>query len=390
MPDFLIIGGGVAGPIAALRLVEDGHKCTIFERASKPHTIGGAVNLAPNGMRLFNSLGLRSEIEEKGCFVESFEMKEEKGGVIGYLSNSSKDGFVSVRIMRPALQQIFLEACRKKGVEVYFDKALESVEEDEGVVGKVTARFTDGTTAVGDYLIGADGIRSKVREYVMDGKIKPVYTGTSIVYGILPTADLPHVDFTTMHASIAIVTRRGLFATAFTNNEHSQLYWLSYRSIPAEKVDAVETREQELERYRDVYSPVPEIITATTTFFAWDIYELPNLPRWSKGQVVLIGDAAHAFPPNQGQGVSQAIEDVSVLARVISKGVDLSRYYEIRNPRVVKLKQAFAPQSNNEERGPLGQRLRVLIFWLFLLVLKVFSWVSPWDQFSYDVEKIKI
>lgn len=386
MPKFLIIGAGVAGPIVALRLAQDGHECTIFERAAKPHTIGGAVNIAPNGMRLFDRLGLRAEIEQRGCIVESFEIKEEKDGVLGHFWMKSKDGFVSVRIMRSTLQAILLEECGRKGVKVLLEKALESVEDGDG---KVTGRFADGARVVGDFLIGADGIHSKTRQYVVGKEVKAVQTGSSIVYGILPTKDLPGVDFTTLHPTFGIMARTGFFAGTFTDNERSQVYWISQVAKPAEKVDTTELREQEQERYKHLFEPVPEIIGATKNFFAWDIYELPPLPRWSKNRIVLIGDAAHAMPPNQGQGVSQAIEDVFVLARVISKGADLSRYYEIRSKQVEKLRESFHMKEKENERGPWAQWFTVWGFWAILWAANIWS-VVGWDRFGYDVDTIKI
>lgn len=94
--------------------------------------------------------------------------------------------------------------------------------------GKVKASFQDGTTAEGDFLIGADRIHSKVREYVLDtDSIKPEYTGQSLVYGILPTSDVPDVDISSMPQTMAIFSRHGFFAIAFTNESRARLYWFS-------------------------------------------------------------------------------------------------------------------------------------------------------------------
>jgi 2-polyprenyl-6-methoxyphenol hydroxylase-like FAD-dependent oxidoreductase len=159
-------------------------------------------------------------------------------------------------------------------------------------------------------------------------------------------------------------------------------------------LDKEEIRSQEQERYKDVFAPVPQIIEATNNFFAWDIYELPPLGRWSRGSVVLIGDAAHALPPNKGQGVSQAIEDVFVLARVVEQGRVLERYAEIRKPRVEKLREEFVMQRKEEERGPWAQWFRMWAFWGFLKVTSWWRWVSGWDPFAvgfgYDPDEVEI
>jgi hypothetical protein len=96
----IIIGGGLAGPVAALRLTQAGYKCIVYQRSPSAQTMGGAVNLAPNRRRLLDRLGVLEEILQQGCIVDSLELRPERGAVLGYLPNSSADGYSGVRIMR--------------------------------------------------------------------------------------------------------------------------------------------------------------------------------------------------------------------------------------------------------------------------------------------------
>jgi 2-polyprenyl-6-methoxyphenol hydroxylase-like FAD-dependent oxidoreductase len=386
---FIIAGAGIAGPIAALRLAQDGHRCILFERASKPHTMGGAVNVAPNGMRLLSRLGLRPEIEKQGRRVESIEFRDETGSFVGQFPSTSRDGFVSVRIMRSALQELLLEEVKKKGMEVYFGKELESISEDNG---NVTATFKDGTTKTGDYIIGADGIHSKVRKYVIDDQnARPVHTKKSVIYGILDMSELPSVDAKALHPSFGVFTRKGLFFAAFTNDARSQLYWLTMKESEEVQLRSLdEIQAKEYERYQHVFAPVPQIISAANKFFAWEIYELPELKHWYKGKVILIGDAAHAMPPTAGQGISQAIEDCFVLARVLSKGAPLLRYEELRKARIAELKGEFKMQNKDENKGPWGHWLRVWTFWFILSIVSLVKWTGLSNSFGYDVDTVEI
>lgn len=187
--------------------------------------------------------------------------------------------------------------------------------------GKMAASLKDGASEVGVFLNGED--------------VKPVHKGYSIVYGILPTENVPDVDCSSLHPTFGIFAPKGFFAAAFTDNDRSQLYWLSVKaSKPGQKLSSDEIRSQEHERCKEVFFPVSQIIEATNIFFAWDIYELPPFWRRSQSSAVLIGDAAHALPPNKRQRVSQAIENVFVLVRVIEAGSELERYAGVRTPRV--------------------------------------------------------
>jgi 2-polyprenyl-6-methoxyphenol hydroxylase-like FAD-dependent oxidoreductase len=79
-----------------------------------------------------------------------------------------------------------------------------------------------------------------------------------------------------------------------------------------------------------------------------------NIPQWSQGNIVLVGDAAHALPLNQGQGVSQAVQDIFVLARMMEMGIPLKLQEDIRRPRVDKLRAQIKWSDKHVERGPLG------------------------------------
>ena len=153
-------------------------------------------------------------------------------------------------------------------------------------------------------------------------------------------------------------------------------------------MDEIQLKEQD--RYKEAFEPVPQIIAAAKRFFVWEVYELPQIDRWYRGKVVLIGDAAHAMPPSAGQGLSQAIEDCSILAKVLSKGADLSRYEELRKARIQKMKGEFKWRNNVENRGPLGQWF---IIWVFWAVFNIASWVSriiKYDPFRYDADTVDI
>jgi len=390
MRTILIIGGGLAGPAAALRFARDGHKCVVFERASGPQSIGGAINLAPNGLRIVTHLGVGEEATKRACVVPEIEIREEKGSLLGTFSNSSKDGFTGLRIMRSDLQAVLLDEIRRQGITVNYKKNLSAIREEND---KVIATFLDGTTAEGDMLIGADGIHSKVREYVIgDASIQPEYTGQSLIYGLLPMKDVPDIDVSSLPKTTAVFCRRGFFAAAFTNAAREKLYWFCASEKPTAEysIDAPAIRAEATARFGSVFAPFPRVIAATTDFFAWPTFRLPELPAWHRGRVVLVGDAAHALPPNGGQGVSQALEDVVCLARVVAAGKDFAHFEELRTPRIAKLRDRRASQGREKERSEWGQWAMSWMVWSGLGVYRLYSYFWAYDMFAYDIDTVEV
>lgn len=386
----------MAGGTAALRLTQSGHQCTIFERTPTPQTIGGAVNIAPNGLRLLDRLGVYPQVKAAGCIVPSFELRSRSGSLLGAVSNKSTDGYAGIRIMRSALQRVLLNEARERGVAIRFGKSLQSVaEESTGEARsekptRIIATFSDGSTATADLLIGADGIHSTVRTAITEsttpGAVDPQYTGTALVYGLLSQDDIPEVDFSKIALTSGAFVRTGFFFTCFTDNSLSKLYWVAGKAkAKAEKLhDTERIRSEALTDFGDLYFPIPRIISRTTEFFSWPVYELPVLANWVRGNIALVGDAAHALPPNQGQGVSQAFEDVFVLAKVVDSAADLRRYQEIRMPRIAKMRQRIRSTRRERERGPWELWVREWLFWLLLnIVGRLIDW---WGRglFDYD------
>ena len=389
----LVVGAGLAGLAASIRLSQNSNfKIRVVERTPSPQTIGGAINVAPNGGRLLSRLGVYDKVRAAGCTVPRIDLFNDRGASLGSFPNCSADGFVGVRIMRSALHAILLERSEQCGVKVEFGRGVERIE-DADQAGEVIIVYTDGARETADLVIGADGIHSRVREYVVHPqKIDPSYSGTSLVYGLTDAKRFPTKDMTALPATWGVFGQRAFFAGAFCVEDRSQLYWISAQMKEvAEKLDDPETiRSQELNKFGQFFVPIPEIIEHTTEFFSWPVFELPVLDHWSRGHAVLVGDAAHALSPNKGQGFSQALEDVFVLARLVEVGGKLSVYEKFRRPRVEKLRQTIKDENRDRPRSPWQAWLRDWAFWGFLKAVNLApGWWMAGD-FGYDPDAIEI
>jgi FAD-dependent urate hydroxylase len=265
------------------------------------------------------------------------------GKRLGEVANGVRlpDGTVSVIAKRGLLQRVLREEAQSRGIEVEYGKRLASY--DVTGNGGVVASFEDGTEAVGDLLVGADGLHSRVRQ-VLDPKApRPSYTGLLSLGGyanglrIPPTPDTQHFVF----------GKRAFFG--YLVRESGEIWWFANVARPDEpsrkelsSVSSDEWKRRLLELFSDDIDLIGEIIESTQgEIGAYPIHDLPTAPTWHKGPAVLIGDAVHATSPSSGQGASIAVEDALVLAKCLRDIPDTERafaaYERLRRERVEKV-----------------------------------------------------
>ncbi|KAJ5727698.1 hypothetical protein N7493_005518 [Penicillium malachiteum] len=351
----IMIGAGPAGLAAALRLKKaSGIDCTIYEIRKKPATIGGAVNIPPNGVRLFNELGLYDALNTRASSASVMTIAPtDKTPLFEYdIGEACKNttGFGVWRVLRADIIEVLLAAVQHEGIPVVFGKTLTEVLEAPETV-KIT--FDDGTVDSAGILLGCDGIHSSVRKLHVDPVIEPEYSGVSNMFAILPTIALVAPSTTKPAIQMTFISD-GLFSVVPCTASGDQLYWVYSRriEIPGDE-DSRDGWEafgqkaiQELktgmfDALKDVTGQwgdaIRGLISATDTIKFYPIYKMSPSCRWSTGRCILLGDAAHAMQPHLGQGTSMALEDVFLLSRLLESGpaqLDESfrRYEELRRP----------------------------------------------------------
>jgi 2-polyprenyl-6-methoxyphenol hydroxylase-like FAD-dependent oxidoreductase len=386
----LIIGAGIAGPVAALFLKRAGIDAAVYEAWPYATGIGGGLQIAPNGMHVLAALGLAEEMISRGAVAESFDFFAKNGAKIGSIGRNMKARFgqPAVNMRRATLNEVLIDRAWCAGVELYFDKRLAKIEDRAD--RPITATFTDGSTAEGDFLIGADGVHSMVRQHVVPNGPKPFDTGLLSFGGFVRRALLeaagigPRIEATFGQA--------GFFGYGYCNSDPEQgaMWWSTQ---PSNGIDAATFRAMApsalKQHLRDFHAgwhaPIPQIIDVAENIMVTDTLDVASLPTWSRGRTVLIGDAAHATSPHAGQGASIALEDALRLARLLQEGGELretfAQFEAERRPRAKRV-VALARRNGGTKRAytPTGAWFRDRMMKLLIpLTSKGMDWMYAYN-----------
>ena len=348
-----IIGAGLAGPAMALALIKETNirDIVLYEIRDFASTMGGSINLSPNGLRILDYLGILKELEKRTYVIKTVTVTSETGSILGFrpLGDPERYGYGAMRIKRADLQKLLLDGLEKEGIKVMYSKSIKEIDESgDGV--KMT--FVDGSIDNVDILIGADGIHSSVRKICKINESVPKYTGLVGIYGsikkdVLKSKDLSLIENVDMVSMLG--TTGGMTGIAYSAPDKSELY--AFTSMPqSEEPDRPsfivddKFKGRLRQKYQNWVEPVPTIIENLNAVTGYAVYKLVPFPEeWisSTGKVILIGDAAHAMSPHAGQGMGMGLEDSIVLAKVLAKYEPtrdniVEKYQGLCKPRVLK------------------------------------------------------
>jgi 2-polyprenyl-6-methoxyphenol hydroxylase-like FAD-dependent oxidoreductase len=336
----IIIGGGIGGVTAALALQQAGFAVTVFERAEALREVGSGLPLWTNALRAICKLGLTDKITELGESIEAGHVSTWQGNVLADLRMEDikllkRLGTINMVVHRAELLNMLVDAVGMDNIQL--GMTCTGFRQDGT---QVYARFADGQEVHGDVLVGADGLHSVIRTQLF-GATTPRYAGYTCWRGL---AHISHKDMETsewgngyQHGITPMnwVWGKG-HQFGITPMNHDRAYWFAQCYAPEGAQDPPHGRKQTvLKLFHDWHDPIPTVIEATAEkdILRNDVYESKPLHHWSRGRVVLLGDAAHTMTPNLGQGACQAIEDAVVLADSLKAEKEIVaglKHYEAR------------------------------------------------------------
>ncbi len=356
----IIIGAGIGGLTTAIALQQASIDFEIMEATPELKPVGAGIVMASNAMQVFERLGIEQDILSTGQEVSEAYVTDEAFRIVSGMKVKESVvpiyGIGSYALQRGRLQQVLLSKLKEKKVNL--NKRLTSVRQLDK---KVIASFEDGTTAEGDFVIGADGIKSAVRKSIF-GDINYRYTG-QICWRGMADFSLPAGQRNTSYEMWG--WSKGL-RFGFVPTAENEVYYFTTYYAPANGKDEPGTTKSTLLKIYSRFGTLPtQLIEATAEekIIRSDISDFIPLKQWWRGNIALLGDAAHATTPNLGQGGCQAVEDAFVVAKCLQEegNIELAfqRYQSIRYEKatyVVNTSWRFSEMTNIG--NPILQKLR--------------------------------
>lgn len=353
MNRIIIIGGGIGGAATALALSRAGFEPVVYERTKELREVGAGIALWANATHILNKLGLLEEAKQVGYLTTNYQFNSQRGKE---LVNVAINGFELpvVGIHRAELHQLLWR-------NVPSERFIlgETFERFERKNNQVHAYFASGLSVEGYALIGADGLRSRVRTVILEDK-PPTYRNFKTWRGL--TDYVPN-EYRPGYIQEFLGGGKGF---GFMMLGKDKMYWYAASTAIEAQPDAAMGRKKELETmYQDWFPSIPELIMATdeANILTTDLYDRPPTQPWSQQNITLLGDAAHPMLPTMGQGACTALEDAYVVAKCLKEQSDpivaFQKYESLRFPRTKEIvKQSLQSGKIGGLSNPLVVGLR--------------------------------
>lgn len=309
MPEVTILGAGVAGLATARALALAGWRVTVKEQAPALTEVGAGIQIAPNGVRVLNALGLPLD----GDRAEAVELRDTAGAPVLRMRLGGRDWHL---VHRADLVERLARGAEAAGAVLQFGERA--------------------TPEPGRLTVGADGVHSATRE-MLNGNVPARFSGHVAWRAVIPTGGA--LPVTEVHMG----PRRHLVSYPLRGGTFRNIVAVEERAGWAEESWTARDDTDALQRAFSGFSPrVRRWLEQVERPWLWGLFLHPVATRWHGDGMVLAGDAAHPTLPFMAQGANLALEDAWVLSKCLIAGDRGERYQALRQDRVRRIVQAAA------------------------------------------------
>ncbi|ORY31136.1 FAD/NAD(P)-binding domain-containing protein [Rhizoclosmatium globosum] len=407
-----IIGSGLAGAITAFGLKKQGFEVTLYDRVDPienlketlrsgvPQPIefgdhGGGIGVLGNGMTALKNLGLLEHVEHLrdiyAVTEQNLMLIDGSDRVVRKMNHQEPP----IYQLRYRIHQAIVKAATGAGIKLFGAKKIKNLTQTDD---KVTVTFEDGSTVVSDFVVGADGVHSKTRKLLFPDSPDPEIKGTGQItlFDLGRRPDGSVVEFNHLPGVYSNpLTAISMFTGRVSENEGEvKIFQLdAFKPTDADDdwrpVSDLPKESSKLADQLESWGTHPSIVNCVRharRISPVNLYDLPDLPSFHKGRVVLVGDAAHGMLPFMAQGLCQSIEDAGVLCDLLGHYQDtdyktaFAKYDEIRVPRA-HLVAGESRATYNRLKASNGFQMKFGRF-MMRIVFSILNFLGKMDDIS--------
>ena len=325
-----VVGAGLGGMTVAGFLQRAGFAVTIYEQAPAFSRIGAGIILSANAMKVLRRLGLEQMVVDIGIKADCYISRAWDTGETMYKIEFDAESEARFGGPYANIHRGDLHAVLEKGVvpgSIAFNHRLAALDERRDAI---RLAFDNGVTVEADIVVGADGVNSKVREYLL-GLEPPRYIGMAAQRAIFPTQALRGFKIPDCTKWWGLDRHILVY---FMTSRRDEVYVIGVAPRATWDSDAASlpsSRQELFKNFGDFHPDLLRVIEVTTDVTVWPIFDRERNNRWSGGRIVLLGDACHPMRPFMAAGGAMAIEDAAILSRCLAQfdeADEAYRWYE--------------------------------------------------------------